>query len=340
MSRYLVVTQRSDIADCAEAFKEELLTADTRSHQYYDEIIEIDLSKLEPHINGPFATDLSHPHSRFKQHVTDSLWFRSCSMVGSCTNSSYEDLEKVHHLILQAKNGGLDKPRTPFLVSPGSEKIRAAAEMSGILETLRQAFATILSNSCGPCVGQWDRKDVDVAGAQKNSVISSFNRNFTGRHDSNPSTHSFVTSPELATAFAYAGTLKFDPTTDSIGVAGSVEGAASFRFSPPEAKELPSEFSPGDDLFQPPVIADTSEIELAIDPDSDRLQLLAPFQAWQDGNASTMSVLIKVRGKCTTDHISPAGPWYKYRGHLANISNNMLLGAANAFLPDASSLSR
>ncbi|KAI8290237.1 Aconitate hydratase [Colletotrichum sp. SAR 10_98] len=337
MSRYLSATNRKGIAKYADSFKQELLIADEGSDRYYDDIIEIDLSTLEPHINGPFTPDLAHPLSQFKDHVSESSWPTnlSCSLVGSCTNSSYEDLEKVRDLVIQAKKAGLDRPKTPFLVSPGSEQIRATAEEEGILETLRQAGATVLSNSCGPCVGQWDRKDVDVKGAEKNSVISSFNRNFTGRHDSNPATHSFVTSPELATAFAFAGNLTFNPITDAIPVPGAT---TPFRFTPPKAEELPIAFSPGADRFQPPVMADTSELTVNIDPKSDRLQLLTPFEPWQPGNASNLTVLIKVRGKCTTDHISPAGPWYNYRGHLENISNNLLLGAINDFLPDASTL--
>ncbi|KAF5519228.1 Aconitate hydratase [Colletotrichum aenigma] len=337
MSRYLSATKRKGIAKYADSFEQELLIADEGSDRYYDDIIEIDLATLEPHINGPFTPDLAHPFSQFKDHVSESSWPTnlSCSLVGSCTNSSYEDLEKVRDLVIQAKKAGLDRPKTPFLVSPGSEQIRATAEEEGILETLRQAGATVLSNSCGPCVGQWDRKDVDVKGAEKNSVISSFNRNFTSRHDSNPATHSFVTSPELATAFAFAGNLTFNPITDAIPVPGAT---TPFRFTPPKAEELPVAFSHGADRFQPPLMADTSELTVNIDPKSDRLQLLTPFEPWQPGNASNLTVLIKVRGKCTTDHISPAGPWYNYRGHLENISNNLLLGATNDFLPDASTL--
>lgn len=340
MSRYLGATKRTDIATYANKFKDTLLTADMGSDRYYDDIIEIDLSTLEPHINGPFTPDLAHPISKFKQHVSESSWPSklSHSMVGSCTNSSYEDLGKVKDLVLQARDAGLTKIRTPFLISPGSEQIRATAEEDGILETLRQAGATVLSNSCGPCVGQWDRKDVDVKGAEKNSVISSFNRNFTGRHDSNPGTHSFVTSPELATAYAFVGDLKFNPITDDVPVSESDTSMGSFRFSPPKSEELPVAFNPGKDRYQAPVVDDTSALEVVIDPNSDRLQLLTPFQPWKPGNAQDMNILIKVQGKCTTDHISPAGPWYKYRGHLQNISNNMLLGATNGFLPDASSL--
>ncbi|KAL2873684.1 hypothetical protein SGCOL_011167 [Colletotrichum sp. CLE4] len=340
MSRYLSATKRKDIADYADTFKQPLLVGDEGCDRYYDEIIEIDLSTLEPHINGPFTPDLAHPLSQFKQHVTESSWPSdiACSLVGSCTNSSYEDLEKVRHVVLQAREAGLKRTKTRFLVSPGSEQIRATAEEEGILDTLRQAGATVLSNSCGPCVGQWDRKDVDVKGAEENSIISSFNRNFTGRHDSNPATHSFVTSPELATAFAFAGNLTFNPMTDDIPVPSMSGAPKTFRFSPPQAPELPALFSPGADRFQPPVLADTSELTVNILSTSDRLQLLTPFEGWHLGKARDMSILIKVRGKCTTDHISPAGPWYKYRGHLENISNNMLLGATNAFLPDASSL--
>ncbi|KAK6215140.1 hypothetical protein QIS74_08159 [Colletotrichum tabaci] len=353
MSRYLSATKRADIAAYADIYKQELLVADAGSDEYYDDVIEIDLSTLEPHINGPFTPDLAHPLSKFKQRVDEYSWPSelSCSMVGSCTNSSYEDLEKVRHLVVQAREAGMPRTKTPFLVSPGSEQIRATAEAAGILDTLRQAGATVLSNSCGPCVGQWDRRDVDVAGAERNSVVSSFNRNFTGRHDGNPATHSFVTSPELAVAFAFAGRLTFNPVTDAIPVpTSSTPGESAtttttttttttpFRFSPPEADELPTVFSPGADRFQPPVMSDTSDLKVSIRPGSDRLQLLTPFEPWKAGRANDMSVLVKVRGKCTTDHISPAGPWYKYRGHLENISNNTLLGATNAFLPDAGSL--
>ncbi|KAJ9150397.1 hypothetical protein NKR23_g3669 [Pleurostoma richardsiae] len=340
MARYLAATKRADIAASANSYKQQLLTADAGSEKYYDDIIEIDLSKLEPHINGPFTPDLSHPLSEFKDHVGSSSWPSklSCAMVGSCTNSSYEDLEKVRDLVMQARDAGLEKVKTPFLVTPGSEQIRATAEASGILGVLRDAGATVLANSCGPCVGQWDRKDVDVKGAEKNSVISSFNRNFTGRHDSNPATHSFVTSPEIATTFAFSGDLNFNPATDAIAVAGPGGAAKDFRFSPPKSQELPASFISGTDRFQAPVMADTSEIEVMIDPKSDRLQLLTPFRPWVEGQAVGMDILIKVSGKCTTDHISPAGPWYKYRGHLENISNNMLLGATNGFLPNPTSL--
>lgn len=331
MARYLGATKRSYLAKQADIFKDVLLTADPGSHAHYHEVIEIDLSTLEPHINGPFTPDLSHALSEFKGHVAESAWPSkiSSSLVGSCTNSSYEDLLKVQDLVLQAKDAGITTPKTPFYITPGSEQIRATAEEEGILEDLRQAGAIVLSNSCGPCVGQWDRTDVDVKGAESNSVISSFNRNFTGRHDSNPATHSFVTSPELVTAFAYAGDLQFNPVTDSLETE-----AGQFRFVAPRSRELPEAFLPGASGFQAPVLADTSDLTVDINPQSDRLQLLTPFRPWERGNSQNMHVLLKVQGKCTTDHISPAGPWYNYRGHLQNISSNLLLGATNAFLPN------
>lgn len=341
MARYLQATNRHDVSKVAEKFKQQLLVADEGSERYYDDIIEIDLTNLEPHVNGPFTPDLAHPLSRFKKDVSESTWPReiSASMVGSCTNSSYEDLEKVRNLVLQAKAAGLSKFRTPFLVSPGSESIRATAEAAGILKDLRQAGATIMTNSCGPCVGQWDRHDVDIKGAEKNSVVSSFNRNFRARHDSNPGTHSFVTSPELATAFDFCGNLEFNPEIDFLSVSNAAaETETSFRFSPPPADEVPAIFESGEDRFQHPVLSDTAHLKVDISPNSDRLQPLQPFQPWTPCCASNMHIIIKVQGKCTTDHISPAGPWYKYRGHLQNISNNLLLGATNAFLPDANTL--
>ncbi|OAA60301.1 Aconitase, mitochondrial-like protein [Niveomyces insectorum RCEF 264] len=332
MARYLEKTKRADIARAADAVKPQLLVADAGSERYYDDVIEIDLDTLEPHINGPFTPDLAHPLSTFKDAVHNSAWPPTIShaMVGSCTNSSYEDLRKVQQLVVQAREeGGLSKVGVPFMVSPGSEQIRATAEAEGILQDCRDAGALVLSSSCGPCVGQWDRTDVDVRGREPNSVVSSYNRNFAGRHDSNPATHSFVTSPEMVVAFAYAGRLDFNPATDAVPGAAKTD----FRFAPPASFELPPHFTPGDDRFQAP-LADGSAHEVTIDPKSDRLQLLRPFAPWQPGQAANMQVLIKVSGKCTTDHISPAGPWYNYRGHLENISNNMLLGASNAFFDE------
>ncbi|OJJ30245.1 hypothetical protein ASPWEDRAFT_54885 [Aspergillus wentii DTO 134E9] len=330
MARYLTATKRAHAAEAAGGVKDVLLTADEGSDAYYDQVIEINLSTLEPHVNGPYTPDLAHPISQLKTAVSESDWPAEIShaMVGSCTNSSYEDLDKARQLVTQARSAGLDKFKTPFLLTPGSERIRATAEADGILQDLRDAGAVVLSSSCGPCVGSWDRKDVDVRGKEKNSVISSFNRNFVGRHDSNPATHSFVTSPELVVAFAYSGRLDFNPLTDTV----PVDGQEDFKFIPPTSNELPTGFEAGAETFQTPP-DDGASLSVLIDPHSDRLQLLTPFPPWQPNSTTDMHLLIKVQGKCTTDHISPAGPWYKYRGHLENISNNMLTTATNAFLP-------
>ncbi|KAF7185788.1 putative aconitate hydratase, mitochondrial [Pseudocercospora fuligena] len=325
MGRYLQATDRGPIASAARQ-NYNLITPDEGSDKHYDEVLEIDLDTLEPHINGPFTPDLSHPLSRFSSNVQESTWPETLSsaMVGSCTNSSYEDLKKVVNMVREASTAGL-KPKVPFLLTAGSEKIRATVEQEGILGELEAAGATILSSSCGPCVGQWNRE-----GASKhepNSVISSYNRNFTGRHDGNPATHSFVTSPEIVTAFAYSGSLRYNPNHDSI----TSQDGSTFKFTPPSSEELPKSFAKGDAHYQPPS-NDPSSLSVNISPSSDRLQLLEPFSAWQHGNSIDMTILAKIRGKCTTDHISPAGPWYNYRGHLENISNNLLTGAENAFL--------
>lgn len=331
MGRYLEATQRAHVIEKAQEARNVLLTADEGSDSYYDQVIEIDLSSLEPHVNGPYTPDLAHPISKLKTAFNGEQWpvELSHAMVGSCTNSSYEDLDKTRQIVSQAREAGFKKFPTPFMVTPGSEQIRATAEADGILDELRDAGAVVLSSSCGPCVGSWDRKDVDVRGKEKNSVVSSFNRNFIGRHDSNPSTHSFVTSPELTTAFAYAGRLDFNPLTDTVTVPGDAH--KELQFLPPVSHELPPSFETGNDTFQEPCL-DGSNLNVEIRPESDRLQLLQPFEAWKPGCADGMELLIKVKGKCTTDHISPAGPWYKYRGHLENISNNMLTTATNAFL--------
>ncbi|KAL5404471.1 hypothetical protein PMIN04_012587 [Paraphaeosphaeria minitans] len=336
MARYLSATKRSAIARLASGYKDILLRADEGSDHYYDDIIEIDLDTLEPHVNGPFTPDLSHPLSELKDAVSKSNWPVKVShaMVGSCTNSSYEDLYKTSQLIKQAQSAGVPHVKTPFLVSPGSEDIRATIEAEGILQTIRDAGAVVLSTTCGPCVGQWDRTDVDVKGRERNTVVSSFNRNFVARHDGNPETCSFVTSPEMVTAFAYSGRIDFNPITDSIPIEGSTQ---ELRFTAPTSVELPLAFTTGQDLYQAPV-HNASQLSVDIDPKSERLQLLKPFDPWIPGSTDSMPVLVKVRGKCTTDHISPAGPWYKYRGHLENISNNMLLAASNAFVPEDSKL--
>lgn len=336
MTRYLSATKRSGIAQLANQYRDVLLRADDGAEKYYDDIIDIDLDTLEPHINGPFTPDLSHPLSQLKDAVRRSEWPVEVShaMVGSCTNSSYEDLYKTQQLVMQAKAAGIERVKTPFMVAPGSEDIRATAEADGILQSLRDAGAVVLSATCGPCVGQWDRTDVDVKKRERNTVVSSFNRNFVGRHDGNPETCSFVTSPEMVTAFAYAGRIDFNPVTDSLPTSGSQQ---EFRFTAPTSVELPSSFETGRHLYQPPQ-ENSAHLQVDIDPNSDRLQLLQPFKEWQPGATNNMPILLKVKGKCTTDHISPAGPWYNYRGHLENISNNMLLAASNAFLPSKSDM--
>lgn len=328
MGRYLNATHRGDVAQ-ATMLALDLVTPDEGSDRFYDNIIEIDLDTLEPFINGPFTPDLSHPMSKIGKAATDNNWPKtlSASLVGSCTNSSYEDLMKVSNLLNQANEAGLQL-KTPFFISTGSEQIRATAEDAGFLDVMSKAGATILSSSCGPCVGQWNRPNMPKG--EPNSIISSFNRNFTGRHDGNPRTHSFITSPEVATAFAFSGSIDFNPATDSL----PTPTGSPFKFSLPLSDELPTSFNAGVDLYQaPPSPAEAQKIAIAINPLSDRLQKLEPFAAWKQDQALDLPILLKVQGKCTTDHISPAGPWYDYRGHLDNISNNMLTGATNAFLP-------
>ncbi|GAB7336593.1 hypothetical protein MBLNU13_g09852t3 [Cladosporium sp. NU13] len=320
MGRYLTTTDRTYLAAAAEE-NLNLLQADRGSEKHYDDVIEIDLSTLEPHINGPFTPDLSHTLSSFARDVEQSSWPKDIShaMIGSCTNASFEDLSKAARLFREASDAGL-KPKMPVFVTAGSEKIRATVEREGIMQDFEAAGATILSNSCGPCVGQWNRKELEKG--TPNSVVSSYNRNFVGRHDGNPETHSFVTSPELVATFAFAGSLQFNPATDTI----LLEDGQQFRFSPPHVEELPTHFEDGTVLYQAPP-KDSRNIDVQVSPTSDSLQLLKPFEPWREGQANELSILIKVKGKCTTDHISPAGPWYKYRGHLENISNNLLTGA-------------
>ncbi|GAA6023035.1 hypothetical protein JCM10207_002050 [Rhodosporidiobolus poonsookiae] len=322
MGRFLQQTRREATVDALQPYRRDL-RADEGAE--YDRVIEIDLSTLEPHINGPFTPDLAHPISLFKDRVAESSWPTtvSASLIGSCTNSSYEDLSRAASLAQQAQDAGLQL-KTKFFVAPGSEEIRATVARDGIFETLEGVGGTLLANACGACVGQWKRPELKKG--DKNSIISSFNRNFVGRQDGNPATHSFVASPELATAFAYAGTLAFNPLTDSI----PLPNGGSFRFQPPVGPELPSAgyVSTLDYYGEPP--ADGESVQLAVSPTSERIQLITPFKPWDGKDNVEMDVLIKVKGKCTTDHISPAGPWYRYRGHLENISQNLLIGAINA----------
>ena len=276
------------------------------------------LSELEPHINGPFTPDLATPISKFAAAVKENGWPEELkvSLIGSCTNSSYEDMSRSASIAAEAAEHGL-KVKAQFTITPGSEQIRATIERDGQMEILEKAGGMVLANACGPCIGQWDRTDVKKG--EKNSIITSYNRNFTGRNDANPATHAFVASPELVTAMAFAGSLTFNPLTDSIKGADGKE----FKFSDPSGKELPpSGYDAGENTFQAPP-EDRSSVQVAIDPSSDRLQFLEPFKAWDGKDPKDMPVLIKAKGKCTTDHISAGGPWLKYRGHLQNISNNV-----------------
>ncbi|KAG2184196.1 hypothetical protein INT44_009211 [Umbelopsis vinacea] len=322
MRDYLVATKRAPIADLADAFKHNL-TPDEGAQ--YDELIEIDLDKLEPHINGPFTPDLATPISKFKEAVIKNDWPADLrvGLIGSCTNSSYEDMARSASLAEQAAGHGV-KAKAQYTITPGSEQIRATIERDGIMDTLTQAGGVVLANACGPCIGQWDRKDIKKG--EKNSIITSYNRNFTGRNDANPATHAFVASPEIVTALTIAGDLTFNPLTDSL----TGEDGKPFKFEAPTGYELPPKgYDPGQDTYQAPP-TDRSSVNVAVAPDSNRLQLLKPFNKWDGKDFEEIPILIKVKGKCTTDHISMAGPWLKYRGHLDNISNNMLIGAVNS----------
>ncbi|EIE81180.1 hypothetical protein G6F46_000326 [Rhizopus delemar] len=322
MGDYLRATNRGDIAQYAQQFAHNL-RADENAQ--YDELIEIDLDKLEPHINGPFTPDLATPLSKFKETAKANDWPEELKvgLIGSCTNSSYEDMARSASLVEQANKHGL-KVKSKFTITPGSEQIRATIERDGIMDTLTNSGGVVLANACGPCIGQWDRQDIKKG--DKNSIITSYNRNFTGRNDGNPATHAFVASPEIVTALAIAGDMTFNPITDSLtGADGK-----PFKLAPPNGNELPPKgYDAGENTYQAPPV-DASSVDVKVDPKSNRLQLLSPFEKWDGKDITGVPILIKVKGKCTTDHISMAGPWLKYRGHLDNISNNMLIGAVNA----------
>ncbi|XP_043535818.1 aconitate hydratase, mitochondrial [Chiloscyllium plagiosum] len=321
MKAYLDKTGREEIAALADNFQD-LLVPDEGCE--YDQLIEINLSELKPHINGPFTPDLAHPVSEIGAAAEKNGWPLDIrvGLIGSCTNSSYEDMGRSAAVAQQALDHGL-KCKSQFTVTPGSEQIRATIERDGYAKILRDFGGLVLANACGPCIGQWDRRDVKKG--EKNTIVTSYNRNFTGRNDANPATHAFVTSPEIVTAFAIAGTLKFDPERDTlVGADGK-----KFKLNPPDADELPSKgFDPGEDTYQYPP-KDSKGISVVVGPESNRLQLLEPFDRWNNEDLVDLRVLIKVKGKCTTDHISAAGPWLKFRGHLDNISNNLLIGAVN-----------
>ncbi|EME39951.1 aconitate hydratase-like protein [Dothistroma septosporum NZE10] len=321
MYDYLKATKRQHIGDFARSYAQELREDEGCE---YDEIIEIDLNTLEPHINGPFTPDLATPLSKFKDAVKDNKWPEELKvgLIGSCTNSSYEDMSRAASIAQDALDHGI-KAKAMFTVTPGSEQIRATIERDGQLKTLEDFGGMVLANACGPCIGQWDRRDVKKG--EPNSIICSYNRNFTGRNDANPATHSFVTSPDLVVAMTLAGDLTFNPMTDTL----KDKDGKEFKLKEPTGEGLPAlGYDPGMDTYQHPP-EDRSSIQVAVSPQSDRLQILEPFEAWNGKDATNVPILIKAQGKTTTDHISMAGPWLKYRGHLDNISNNMLIGAIN-----------
>jgi aconitate hydratase len=326
---YLQGTGRADIAEMANGIAEHL-TGDeevyTNPEQYFDQLIEINLSELEPHVNGPFTPDLAWPISKFAAAVKENGWPAKLEvgLIGSCTNSSYEDISRAASLAQQAVDKKLTA-KSEYTITPGSEQVRFTVERDGFLDTFGKMGGVVLANACGPCIGQWARHGAEKQ--EKNSIITSFNRNFAKRADGNPNTHAFVASPEIVTALAIAGDLTFNPLTDSLTNADGHQ----VKLDEPKGLELPTKgFAVEDAGYQAPA-EDGSKVNVIVDPQSDRLQLLASFPAWEGTDLKDLKLLIKAKGKCTTDHISMAGPWLKYRGHLDNISNNMLIGAVNAY---------
>lgn len=329
MGDYLRGTGRAEVADEADKLYENL-TGDEEVYanpeKYFDQVIEINLSELEPHINGPFTPDLAWPISKFAEVVEKNNWPEKLEvgLIGSCTNSSYEDITRAASVAKQATDNGLSTV-SEFTITPGSEQVRYTVERDGYLKIFEEMGGVVLANACGPCIGQWARHTNDPE--KKNSIVTSYNRNFAKRNDGNANTYAFVASPEITTAMAIAGTLKFNPLTDYLT---NVNGE-KVRLKEPEGIELPVKgFAVEDAGFQPPA-EDGSKVQVEVSPTSDRLQLLEPFPAWKENDLKNLKLLIKAKGKCTTDHISMAGPWLKYRGHLDNISNNLLIGAVNFF---------
>ncbi|MFC5046595.1 aconitate hydratase [Aquimarina hainanensis] len=329
MERYLRSTDRSDIADAANEVKEHL-TGDPEVYanpeQYFDQVIEINLSELLPHLNGPFTPDLATPVGEMNKKATENDWPLKVEwgLIGSCTNSSYEDLSRAASIAQQAIDKGL-KTKAEFGINPGSEQVRYTAERDGLLDIFEKLDAKIFTNACGPCIGQWAREGADKA--EKNSIIHSFNRNFAKRADGNPNTHAFVASPEMVAAVAISGRLDFNPLTDKL----VNENGEEVMLDEPTGWELPPRGFDVEDAGYLAPEEDGSHVNVVVNPDSERLELLTPFAAWDGKNITGAKLLIKAFGKCTTDHISMAGPWLRYRGHLDNISNNCLIGAVNAY---------
>jgi aconitate hydratase len=333
MAAYLRITDRADVAALAESNADELCTDKDvlkDPDKYYDQVIEINLSELEPHLNGPFTPDKAWPISQMKKAVKRNNYPDNIkvALIGSCTNSSYEDIDRATSIAKQALEKGL-KAKSQFTITPGSEQVRATIERDGHLSTLTDFGGLILANACGPCIGMWKRMDIKTG--ERNTIVTSFNRNFAKRNDGNPETLAFVASPELTTALAIAGSLSFNPLTDEL----ENEKGEQVKLDPPSGEELPPKgFDKGESGYIPPV-KDGADVEVVVKPDSERLQLLEPFEPWDGKDFEDLPVLLKAKGKCTTDHISMAGPWLRYRGHLDNISNNMFLGAINIFTGDA-----
>lgn len=329
MERYLKATGRADVAEHANKVKEHL-TADAEVYEnpdkYFDQLIEINLSELEPHVNGPFTPDLATPISKLKEEALKNGWPTTISvgLLGSCTNSSYEDISRAVSLARQVSSKNL-KSKAEYLINPGSEQIRFTIERDGFLKVFDDIGAKVFTNACGPCIGMWDRMGAEKQ--ERNTIIHSFNRNFAKRADGNPNTFAFVASPEIVTAMAIGGDLTFNPLTDYL----TNEKGEKVKLDPPFGDELPPKGFDVDDPGYIEPAKDGSRVDVAVSPSSDRLQLLAPFTAWEGIDLKGLKLLIKAKGKCTTDHISMAGPWLKYRGHLDNISNNMLIGAINYF---------
>ncbi|HET6464377.1 MAG TPA: aconitate hydratase [Nitrospiria bacterium] len=333
MAAYLDLTERAEWAKLAQANRGSL-TADPEvfksPEKYYDQIVEINLSELEPHVVGPHTPDLARPISKLMSEAKEKNYpvQLKAALIGSCTNSSYEDISRSAHIAQQGLKAGL-KAKTSFLVTPGSERIYHTMIRDGFMKTFEEMGATVLANACGPCIGQWKRSDIQPK--ESNSIISSYNRNFPGRNDGNAETLSFLSSPEIVTAMAFAGTLDFNPVSGML----TAKDGTKIKFEPPRGQELPAKgFAKGEEGYEAPA-EEGDKIQVEIPPTSERLQLLKPFPRWDGKDFAKLPILIKAKGKCTTDHISPAGPWLKYRGHLDKISDNMFLGANNAFSAEA-----
>mgnify|MGYP001212175957 CR=1 FL=1 len=336
MEEYLRITGRDEVANLANGISGDL-TADKEVYenpdQYFDQVVEIDLNELEPHLNGPFTPDKAWKISEFKKAVEENDFPKECSagLIGSCTNSSYEDITRAASIARQADEKNL-KAKADFLITPGSEQVRYTIERDGLIDDFEKINGVVLANACGPCIGQWAREGAEKK--EKNAIVTSFNRNFAKRADGNPNTYAFVASPELVTALTIAGDMCFNPLTDSL----TNENGESVKLDEPKGLELPEEgFDVKDNGYLAPA-EDGSSVKVVVSEESERLQLLTPFDEWNGENYEGLKLLIKAKGKCTTYHISMAGPWLKYRGHLDNISNNLLIGAVNYFNDDTNSV--